>query len=49
MAVPSRSVPRGHIAYFDRPGGQIGLMAGSRAGSQIWPDIAASMAERSAA
>ena len=37
------------LTYFDRPGGHIGLMAGSKARTQIWPDIAAWMAERSAA
>jgi polyhydroxyalkanoate synthase subunit PhaC len=27
------------VTHFDRPGGHIGLMAGSRAREQIWPDI----------
>jgi polyhydroxyalkanoate synthase len=35
------------VTYFDRPGGHIGLMAGSKAGTQIWPDIAAWLATRS--
>jgi polyhydroxyalkanoate synthase subunit PhaC len=37
------------LTYLDRPGGHIGLMAGSKARTQIWPDIAAWMARRSAA
>lgn len=37
------------VTHFDRPGGHIGLMAGSRARQQIWPDIAAWLAERSTA
>jgi polyhydroxyalkanoate synthase len=37
------------LTHFDRAGGHIGLMAGSRARTQIWPDLAAWMAERSAA
>jgi polyhydroxyalkanoate synthase len=36
------------VTHFDRPGGHIGLMAGSKARHQIWPDIAAWLAERSA-
>jgi polyhydroxyalkanoate synthase len=35
------------ITRFDRPGGHIGLMAGSRARKEIWPDIAQWLAERS--
>jgi poly[(R)-3-hydroxyalkanoate] polymerase subunit PhaC len=27
------------VTHFDRPGGHIGLMAGSRAREEIWPDI----------
>jgi polyhydroxyalkanoate synthase len=37
------------VTHLDRPGGHIGLMAGSKARTQIWPDIAAWMAGRSAA
>ena len=36
------------LTHLDRPGGHIGLMAGSKARTQIWPDIAAWLAERSA-
>lgn len=35
--------------YFDRPGGHIGLMAGSKAREEIWPDIAEWLAKRSGA
>jgi polyhydroxyalkanoate synthase len=42
-------VTTGDLTYLDRPGGHIGLMAGSKARTQIWPDIAAWMAGRSAA
>ena len=35
------------VTHFDRPGGHIGLMAGSRARKEIWPDIAEWLAERS--
>ncbi len=35
------------ITHFDRPGGHIGLIAGSAARKQIWPDLAAWLAERS--
>jgi polyhydroxyalkanoate synthase subunit PhaC len=37
------------LTHFDRPGGHIGLMAGSKARTQIWPDIAAWMTQRSMA
>jgi polyhydroxyalkanoate synthase len=37
------------VTHFDRPGGHIGLMAGSRAREEIWPDLAAWLAERSSA
>jgi polyhydroxyalkanoate synthase len=37
----------GDITHFDRAGGHIGLMAGSRARKEIWPDIAEWLAERS--
>ena len=35
------------VTCIDRPGGHIGLMAGSKARSEIWPDIAAWLSERS--
>lgn len=35
------------LEHFDRPGGHIGLMAGSKARQQIWPDIATWLAARS--
>jgi polyhydroxyalkanoate synthase subunit PhaC len=35
------------VTHFDRPGGHIGLIAGSAARTQIWPDLAAWLAERS--
>jgi polyhydroxyalkanoate synthase len=35
------------VTHFDRPGGHIGLMAGSRARKEIWPDLAGWLAERS--
>ncbi len=35
------------VTRLDRPGGHIGLMAGSKARNEIWPDIAAWLAERS--
>ena len=37
------------VTHLDRPGGHIGLMAGSKARTEIWPDIAEWLAERSAA
>jgi polyhydroxyalkanoate synthase len=36
------------VTYLDRPGGHIGLMAGSRAKAQVWPEISRWLAERSA-
>jgi polyhydroxyalkanoate synthase subunit PhaC len=36
------------VTHFDRKGGHIGLMAGSRAREEIWPDIAEWLEERSA-
>ncbi|MGW1006047.1 alpha/beta fold hydrolase [Streptomyces sp. NPDC002520] len=36
------------VTHFDRPGGHIGLMAGSKARDRIWPDIAGWLAARSA-
>jgi len=35
------------VTHLDRPGGHIGLMAGSRAREEIWPDLAGWLAERS--
>jgi polyhydroxyalkanoate synthase len=35
------------VTHIDRPGGHIGLIAGSAARKQIWPDIAQWLAERS--
>jgi polyhydroxyalkanoate synthase len=35
------------VTHLDRPGGHIGLMAGSKAKHEIWPDIADWMSERS--
>jgi polyhydroxyalkanoate synthase len=35
------------VTYLDRPGGHIGLMAGSKARDEIWPDIAGWLEERS--
>jgi poly[(R)-3-hydroxyalkanoate] polymerase subunit PhaC len=35
------------VTHFDRPGGHIGLMAGSRARKEIWPDISEWLGERS--
>jgi len=35
------------VTHLDRPGGHIGLIAGSAARTQIWPEIAAWLAERS--
>jgi polyhydroxyalkanoate synthase len=35
------------ITCLDRPGGHIGLMAGSKAREEIWPDIGQWLAERS--
>jgi polyhydroxyalkanoate synthase subunit PhaC len=42
-----RMVTSTDVTHLDRPGGHIGLMAGSRARTQIWPDIAAWLAARS--
>ncbi len=36
------------VTHLDRPGGHIGLMAGSKARKEIWPDIAGWLADRSA-
>ena len=35
------------VTHFDRPGGHIGLMAGSAARKGIWPELASWLAERS--
>jgi polyhydroxyalkanoate synthase len=35
------------VTHFDRPGGHIGLIAGSAARKELWPDLAAWLAERS--
>jgi polyhydroxyalkanoate synthase len=35
------------VTHFDRPGGHIGLMAGSKARHEIWPELAAWLRERS--
>jgi polyhydroxyalkanoate synthase subunit PhaC len=35
------------VTHLDRPGGHIGLMAGSRARKEIWPDLAEWLGERS--
>lgn len=35
------------VTHFDRPGGHIGLIAGSAARKEIWPDLAAWLAARS--
>jgi polyhydroxyalkanoate synthase len=35
------------VTHFDRPGGHIGLIAGSAARKELWPDIAEWLTERS--
>jgi polyhydroxyalkanoate synthase len=40
-------VSSGDVTHLDRPGGHIGLMAGSKARDEIWPDIADWLRERS--
>jgi len=35
------------VTHLDRPGGHIGLMAGSKAKHEIWPELADWMSERS--
>jgi polyhydroxyalkanoate synthase len=35
------------VTHFDRPGGHIGLMAGSKAKHELWPDLADWLCERS--
>jgi poly[(R)-3-hydroxyalkanoate] polymerase subunit PhaC len=41
------AVTSADVTHIDRPGGHIGLMAGSKAREEIWPDIAEWLAERS--
>jgi polyhydroxyalkanoate synthase subunit PhaC len=40
-------VSSGDVTHIDRPGGHIGLMAGSKAKQQIWPELADWLGERS--
>jgi polyhydroxyalkanoate synthase subunit PhaC len=40
-------VGSGDVTHLDRPGGHIGLMAGSKARHEIWPDIAEWLGRRS--
>jgi polyhydroxyalkanoate synthase len=35
------------VTHFDRPGGHIGLMAGSKAKQEIWPELADWLSDRS--
>ncbi|MEO6858450.1 MAG: alpha/beta fold hydrolase [Solirubrobacteraceae bacterium] len=35
------------VTHFDRPGGHIGLIAGSAAAKELWPDLATWLVERS--
>jgi len=42
-------VASGDVTHLDRKGGHIGLMAGSKARDEIWPDIAEWLETRSAA
>ena len=42
-----RLVSSEDVTHLDRPGGHIGLMAGSKAKTQIWPELAAWLGERS--
>jgi polyhydroxyalkanoate synthase len=55
IAPPSNTVPlldlvqSSDVTHFARPGGHIGLMAGSKARAQIWPDLTGWLSERSAA
>ena len=37
------------VTHLDRPGGHIGLMAGSKARKEVWPEIVDWLEERSAA
>jgi polyhydroxyalkanoate synthase len=53
IAPPANSLPLLHLTgssdvlHFDRPGGHIGLMAGSKARNEIWPDVAQWLGTRS--
>jgi polyhydroxyalkanoate synthase len=53
IAPPEGTVPllgmvrSNDVTHLDRPGGHIGLMAGSRAKTEIWPDLVDWLAERS--
>jgi polyhydroxyalkanoate synthase len=53
IAPPSNSQPlldltsSSDVEHFDRPGGHIGLMAGSKARQEIWPDVAEWLGARS--
>jgi polyhydroxyalkanoate synthase len=53
IAPPANTVPlldlvaSTDVTHFARPGGHIGLMAGSKAREQIWPDLALWLSERS--
>jgi len=47
-SMPLVELPRSaDITHYDRAGGHIGLMAGSKARNEIWPDIADWLRERS--
>jgi polyhydroxyalkanoate synthase len=53
IAPPANTVPlldlvqSTDVTHFARPGGHIGLMAGSKARAEIWPDLARWLSERS--
>ena len=53
IAPPENTVPildlvsSEDVTYFDRPGGHIGLMAGSKAKHEIWPELADWLRDRS--
>ena len=47
-SMPLVELPRSaDVTHFDRAGGHIGLMAGSKARNEIWPDLADWLRERS--
>ena len=47
-SMPLVQLPRSaDVTHFDRAGGHIGLMAGSKARNEIWPDVADWLRERS--
>jgi polyhydroxyalkanoate synthase subunit PhaC len=47
-SMPLVQLPRSaDVTHFDRAGGHIGLMAGSKARNEIWPDLAEWLRERS--